>query len=106
MARLLETSGYKAVEAANGKEALARMRQRRPCVILLDLQMPIMDGYEALRVLRAQNYNKPIVALTAHAMKEERQRCLEIGFDAHIGKPVTRDLLLRTVARYAMQSHH
>ena len=49
MARLLETSGYKAVEAANGKEALARMRQRRPCVILLDLQMPIMDGLEFRR---------------------------------------------------------
>ena len=49
MARLLETSGYSAVEAANGKEALARMRQRRPCVILLDLQMPIMDGLEFRR---------------------------------------------------------
>jgi CheY-like chemotaxis protein len=49
MARLLETSGYKALEAANGKEALARMRQRRPCVILLDLQMPIMDGLEFRR---------------------------------------------------------
>jgi CheY-like chemotaxis protein len=49
MARLLETSGYSAVEAADGKEALARMRQRRPCVILLDLQMPIMDGWEFRR---------------------------------------------------------
>ena len=49
MARLLETSGYTAVEAANGKEALASMRQRRPCVILLDLQMPIMDGWEFRR---------------------------------------------------------
>lgn len=49
MARLLETSGYSAVEAADGKEALAKMRQRRPCVILLDLQMPIMDGWEFRR---------------------------------------------------------
>src|SRR5688572_9718932 len=46
MARLLETAGYAAAEAANGKEALALMRRRRPCVILLDLQMPIMDGWE------------------------------------------------------------
>jgi CheY-like chemotaxis protein len=49
MARLLETSGYAAVEAANGKEALALMQRRRPCVILLDLQMPIMDGWEFRR---------------------------------------------------------
>ena len=49
MARLIETSGYSAVEAADGKEALAKMRHRRPCVILLDLQMPIMDGWEFRR---------------------------------------------------------
>jgi CheY-like chemotaxis protein len=49
MARLLETSGYAAAEAANGVEALAQMRERRPCIILLDLQMPIMDGWEFRR---------------------------------------------------------
>ena len=66
MARLLETSGYKAVEAANGKEALARMRQRRPCVILLDLQMPIMDGLEFRRqqLADAELADVPVICVT------------------------------------------
>jgi CheY-like chemotaxis protein len=58
MARLLETSGFTAVEAANGKEALELLRERRPCVILLDLQMPIMDGWE----FRRQQVADPAIA--------------------------------------------
>lgn len=66
MARLLETSGYSAVEAANGKEALGLMRRRRPCVILLDLQMPIMDGWEFRRQQLAdpELADVPVICIT------------------------------------------
>jgi CheY-like chemotaxis protein len=68
MARLLETSGYSAAEAANGKEALASMRERRPCVILLDLQMPIMDGWEFRRQQLADPdlADVPVICVTGY----------------------------------------
>lgn len=61
------------------------------------LQMPIMDGYEATVKLRSEGYPGKIVALTAHALSEERERCLRSGFDDHISKPVNRDLLIERV---------
>jgi CheY-like chemotaxis protein len=68
MARLLETSGFTAVEAANGREALDIMRQRRPCVILLDLQMPIMDGWEFRRQQLAdpELADVPVICVTGY----------------------------------------
>lgn len=98
--RILILNGAKTETASNGREAIKKAVDGDFNVVLMDLQMPEIDGYEATKVLREQGYKKPVIALTAHAMAEERQRTLESGFDAHITKPIDQDLLLKTLAGY------
>jgi len=87
---VLETSGYEVIEAADGVEALNGARQQAPDLVLVDIQMPRMDGYEVLRQLRAepQSAKLQVIALTAFAMQGDRERALEAGFDGYITKPV------------------
>lgn len=96
--RILVRCGATVETANNGREAVEKALAGKHNVILMDLQMPVMDGYEATRLLRHQNYCKPIVALTAHAMKEERERTLKNGFDEHLTKPIDQQNLLRTLS--------
>ena len=91
--------------AGNGQEAIDRITAQRPdhyAVVLMDLQMPVLDGYEATRVLRldARYVNLPIVAMTAHAMAEERERCHVLGMNGHISKPIDPDALYATLAGF------
>jgi CheY-like chemotaxis protein len=67
-------------------------------LVLMDLQMPQLDGYEALAELRGAGYVSPVVALTANAVQGERERCLALGFDGFLTKPIDREALLASVA--------
>jgi PAS domain S-box-containing protein len=97
MVRLLEKRGHRVTVASNGKEAVAAWAQQAFDVVLLDQQMPEMDGFEATSEIRAREAgtgrHTPIIALTAHAMQGDRDRCLAAGMDAYVSKPChVRDL--------------
>jgi CheY-like chemotaxis protein/HPt (histidine-containing phosphotransfer) domain-containing protein len=95
---VLTRAGAAVEEAANGQEALDHIAQR-PCdLILMDMQMPVMDGYTAARRLRDMGVTVPIVALTANAMLEDEERCLKAGCSDFLAKPVNLDDLLRLLA--------
>ena len=112
---LLRKAGAEVEIVANGRDAVDRAlgatcngnTQRDDAaphgfdLILMDMQMPVLDGYEATRELRAQGYSRPIVALTAHAMKDDERKCLDAGCSAYLSKPVTRDALIAIVAQCA-----
>lgn len=87
---VLEKQGYAIIEASNGEEALETTRSQAPDLILLDLQMPVRNGYEVLAELRKDPaYAKlPIIALTASAMQGDRERALAAGFTSYLTKPV------------------
>ena len=110
---LLRKAGAEVTVAENGQIAVEKALnclpgrgrrhddQKRPFdVILMDMQMPVMDGYEATRQLCEAGYTVPIIALTAHAMKEDRQKCLDAGCIDYMTKPIDRVELLSLVARY------
>lgn len=97
--RFLEGAGATVKLAMNGEEGIKAVHSESFNIILMDVQMPIKDGYEATKELRASGYKGLIVALTAHAMKEEHNRCLEAGFSAHFSKPVRRKDLIFNITR-------
>lgn len=87
--------------ATNGLEGCRKALNGSFDVVLMDIQMPEMDGYTATMKLRESGYNKPIVALTAHAMGEARQKCLHVGCSDHLTKPINVKELVATVGRFA-----
>jgi CheY-like chemotaxis protein/HPt (histidine-containing phosphotransfer) domain-containing protein len=99
---LLEEEGHSVTVAANGKEALAATRSQQFDLILMDLQMPEMDGLEATAEIREREKQTgahvPIIAMTAHALKGDRDRCLEAGMDGYVAKPIHGEELLQAIA--------
>lgn len=87
---VLEDSGRRVLEAENGEEALKKIAEEKPDIVLLDIQLPIYDGYEVLRRVRTilKLDKLPVLAVTAYAMKEDFERALAAGFDAYITKPI------------------
>ena len=108
--KLLSVLGYECDTAANGEIALAQMASDAYDLVLMDCQMPVLDGYSATRRWReiesgqAPVRHLPIVAMTANAMAGDRQRCLDAGMDDYLAKPVTRDLLDACLKRWLRSS--
>ncbi|RLA76403.1 MAG: hypothetical protein DRG30_02890 [Epsilonproteobacteria bacterium] len=97
---LLEDSGIKIDIANNGKEAVELTNTKDYELILMDIQMPIMDGYEATKIIRERNRDIPIVALTANAMREDVQRTKNAGMNEHLNKPIEVEKLYATLLKY------
>jgi CheY-like chemotaxis protein len=100
---LLGKLGHRPTLAANGVEALDRWRGGQFDLIVMDMHMPEMDGFEATRCIRRQEQPSgahiPIIAMTAHAMSGDRERCLDAGMNDYVSKPVTRKALEQAIAR-------
>jgi len=104
---MLAPDGYTIREARDGREAVSSARAETPCLVLMDLSMPHLDGWGALRELRAdpRTRNVPCVAVTAFASDEDRRRALDAGFDAYLAKPFrARDLTEMVERLLARQS--
>lgn len=101
ISRVLRGSGAKVDVAKNGAEAVEKALSNRYDVVLMDIQMPVLDGYGALECLRTQGYKPPVIALTAHALSEERDRSLKSGFSEHLTKPIDMKVLIKEVAFFA-----
>jgi two-component system, sensor histidine kinase len=103
---LLEKHGHTVLLSENGRSALDTIEREPVDVVLMDVQMPVMGGFETIRTIRAAEQSTgahlPIVALTAHAMKGDRERCLEAGADDYLTKPIRSEALLAALDRMAM----
>ncbi|WNG24649.1 response regulator [Cystobacter fuscus] len=100
-AEYLEFSGFRVIEARNGLEAVEKAMEFRPAVILMDLSLPVMDGWEATRRLKGDARTKaiPVVALTGHALDGHSREAQDAGCDSYVTKPCLPDALLREVRR-------
>lgn len=98
---LLDDIKVEVVIANNGKESIMRAKEQRFDLILMDIQMPEMDGLTACKILRNElKLTTPIIAMTAHAMREDRERSLAAGMEDHLSKPIDVDLFYKTVGQY------
>jgi PAS domain S-box-containing protein len=102
---MLESAGATVTVAENGMEGVRRALRGAFDAVLMDIQMPIMSGYEAAAKLRAEGYAQPIIALTAHAMTGELERCIAAGCDGYIAKPIRKTDLIREIAAHVASSN-
>jgi CheY-like chemotaxis protein len=98
---LLKSKGYEVWEATSAPEAFAALKERRPDLILMDIQLPEVDGLTATRHLKADPATQdiPVVAVTSYAMKGDETRALEAGCSGYVTKPIDKTLFLDTVAK-------
>lgn len=100
LSKILDRLGFEVELATNGQEAIERVKANDHDFILMDMEMPVLDGFEATRQLRNRGYLKPIIALTAHTLSADKARVIECGCDAHLAKPVNFPLLMSVIATY------
>lgn len=96
----LEMEGVKVDLANDGQEGMQKAENGEHDLVIMDIQMPVMDGYTATSTLRLHGYKKPIVAFTAHAFEDERERCLNMGFTDFLSKPIKKRELVECIAKY------
>ncbi len=99
---LLTNAGFEVIEAVNGKEALSVAEAERPDLILMDIQLPELDGLEATRRIKANSAIRhiPVIAVTSYAMSEDNERAMAAGCDAYFAKPVSPRTLLAKIREY------
>lgn len=102
--RFLETAHCQVVVASTGRDALKAVSRNNFDVILMDIQLPEMNGYEATKQIRDQGYGGPVLAVTANAMKGERERCLASGCDDYLSKPLNFSKLFSLIAKYTQRA--
>jgi CheY-like chemotaxis protein len=100
---LLQRLGHVVRVVDNGLEAIRALREEQFDLVLMDVQMPAMDGFQATKAIRerAEWKGLPVVAMTAHAMKGDREKCLAAGMDDYLAKPIQREELLRVLEDWA-----
>lgn len=103
--RLLKREGYRVAVAADGLQALERLMEERPAVVLSDIEMPRMDGFDLARNIRndARLKDLPIIMITSRIAQKHRDHAKELGVDHYLGKPYSEDELLALVQRYTQQ---
>lgn len=108
LSRRLSRKGYEVIIAADGESGITLARERLPHCIIMDMGLPVLDGWEATRRLKASPLTAaiPVVALTAHAMAEDRARGLEAGCDSYETKPLEFDRLVSAVERLIKKGAH
>lgn len=99
LGQLLEDDGYDALFAEDGQEAIRQTQQGKPDLILMDMSLPVMDGWETVEYLRKQESFRltPIIAVTAHVSKADEERALAVGCNEHVGKPFDVMMLLERI---------
>ncbi len=102
LSTILKKNGYRVSGAENGKKAVESVLSEKPDLVLMDINMPLLDGMQATRAIREHENGSgsvriPVIALTAHAFKEEQDACLEAGMDSFLSKPFTEKEVLRVI---------
>jgi CheY-like chemotaxis protein len=102
---ILRHFGYRVMEALNGEEGIATARSEKPDLILMDISIPIIDGWEATQVLKhdPETRHIPIIALTAHALASDRERAMQVGCDGYLAKPCEPRAVVAEVQRFLGQ---
>lgn len=99
---ILEHFGYQVIEARNGEDGIRMARENHPALILMDISIPVIDGWEATKILKADpaTGDIPIIALTAHALPDDRERAQAVGFNAYLAKPIEPRAVAAEVERW------
>jgi two-component system, cell cycle response regulator DivK len=96
----LRKTKAKIIWAKDGQEAVSMFKENHVDLVLMDLQLPIMDGYTATRHIKSINPEIPVIAQTAHVMSGEREKCLEAGCDDYLAKPIRLQILMDTLSKF------
>ena len=97
---VLDCTGINVIHAENGKIAIELFKKEQPDLVIMDIKMPIMDGYKALKEIKELKSSIPVIALTAHALFGDREKALDAGFDAYLSKPVSEEDILKAVNQF------